>query len=161
MHPAGPRLRLLRQAVAAGRGCDERRWYATHCCCRTLVVLAHLLRLLCGCMLTALAALCPQLTSFLALLTPRPGLALELASPLLPGAFLLLACLGSICRAVTGVAGGATRMALTQASWLVFISPRCRAAGKSCSEGAGLPCVAPCRLACYHGSGLQHCPTRF
>ena len=44
------------------------------------------------------------------------GLALELASPLLPSAFLLLACLGSICRAVTGVAGGATRMALTQAS---------------------------------------------
>lgn len=50
--------------------------------------------------------------------TPLPGLALELASPLLPGAFLLLACLGSICRAVTGVAGGATRMALTQASLL-------------------------------------------
>ncbi|KAL4421380.1 hypothetical protein ABPG75_010671 [Micractinium tetrahymenae] len=42
------------------------------------------------------------------------GMALELASPLLPGAFLLLACLGSIARAVTGVAGGATRMALTQ-----------------------------------------------
>ena len=42
------------------------------------------------------------------------GLALELASPLLPRAFLLLACLGSLARAVTGVAGGATRMALTQ-----------------------------------------------
>lgn len=42
------------------------------------------------------------------------GMALELASPLLPGAFLLLACLGSVARAVTGVAGGATRMALTQ-----------------------------------------------
>ncbi|EFN54602.1 hypothetical protein CHLNCDRAFT_135084 [Chlorella variabilis] len=42
------------------------------------------------------------------------GLALELASPLLPGAFLLLACLGSLARAVTGVAGSATRMALTQ-----------------------------------------------
>ena len=42
------------------------------------------------------------------------GLALELASPLFPGAFLLLACLGSVCRAVVGVAGGATRMALTQ-----------------------------------------------
>lgn len=46
--------------------------------------------------------------------TNPPGLALELASPLLPGAFLLLACLGSLCRAITGVAGGATRMALTQ-----------------------------------------------
>ena len=31
-----------------------------------------------------------------------PGLALELASPLLPGAFLLLACLGSVARAVRG-----------------------------------------------------------
>lgn len=53
-------------------------------------------------------------------LTPLPsslchtGLALELASPLLPRAFLLMACLGSVARAVTGVAGGATRMALTQ-----------------------------------------------
>lgn len=57
--------------------------------------------------------------SFLAffLLSPAfhpAGLALELASPLLPGAFLLLACLGSLARAVTGVAGSATRMALTQ-----------------------------------------------
>ncbi|GAB4822234.1 hypothetical protein N2152v2_009280 [Parachlorella kessleri] len=41
------------------------------------------------------------------------GMAIELASPLLPGAFLLLACLGSVARAVTGVAGGATRTALT------------------------------------------------
>lgn len=39
---------------------------------------------------------------------------IELASPLFPGAFLLLACLGSVARAVTGVAGGATRAALTQ-----------------------------------------------
>lgn len=45
---------------------------------------------------------------------PAAGLALELASPLLPRAFLLLACLGSVARAVTGVAGGATRHALTQ-----------------------------------------------
>jgi hypothetical protein len=45
---------------------------------------------------------------------PLAGLALELASPLFPAAFLLLACLGSLARAVTGVAGGATRMALTQ-----------------------------------------------
>jgi hypothetical protein len=31
------------------------------------------------------------------------GMALELASPLYPPAFLLLACLGSIARAITGV----------------------------------------------------------
>jgi Vitamin B6 photo-protection and homoeostasis len=44
------------------------------------------------------------------------GLTAELAAPAFssPGAFLLLACVGSICRAITGVAGGATRMALTQ-----------------------------------------------
>ena len=42
------------------------------------------------------------------------GLALELASPLAPSAFLALACAGSLARALTGVAGGATRTALTQ-----------------------------------------------
>ncbi|KAK9800835.1 hypothetical protein WJX73_006543 [Symbiochloris irregularis] len=42
------------------------------------------------------------------------GYALELASPHFPQAFLVLACLGSIARAITGVAGGATRAALTQ-----------------------------------------------
>ncbi|EIE25577.1 DUF647-domain-containing protein [Coccomyxa subellipsoidea C-169] len=42
------------------------------------------------------------------------GYALDLASPLFPDQFLLLACLGSLARAVTGVAGGATRAALTQ-----------------------------------------------
>lgn len=46
--------------------------------------------------------------------TPAAGLALELASPLLPRAFLAMACLGSVARAMTGVAGGATRHALTQ-----------------------------------------------
>lgn len=40
-------------------------------------------------------------------------MAVELASPLFPRAFLALACLGSVARAVTGVAGGATRAALT------------------------------------------------
>jgi len=44
------------------------------------------------------------------------GLTAELAAPAFssPGTFLLFACIGSICRAITGVAGGATRMALTQ-----------------------------------------------
>ncbi|KAG2451206.1 hypothetical protein HYH02_003813 [Chlamydomonas schloesseri] len=43
------------------------------------------------------------------------GMTVELASPLLPRAlFLPCACFGSIARSVTGVAGGATRAALTQ-----------------------------------------------
>eukprot|EP00192_Tetraselmis_astigmatica_P004779 CAMPEP_0117697722 /NCGR_PEP_ID=MMETSP0804-20121206/29390_1 /TAXON_ID=1074897 /ORGANISM="Tetraselmis astigmatica, Strain CCMP880" /LENGTH=493 /DNA_ID=CAMNT_0005512011 /DNA_START=334 /DNA_END=1815 /DNA_ORIENTATION=- len=42
------------------------------------------------------------------------GLALELASPLLPHHFLLMACLGSIARSLCGVAAGATRAAMTQ-----------------------------------------------
>ncbi|PNH02871.1 hypothetical protein TSOC_011118, partial [Tetrabaena socialis] len=43
------------------------------------------------------------------------GMTMELASPLLPRAmFLPIACFGSIARSVTGVAGGATRAALTQ-----------------------------------------------
>ncbi len=44
------------------------------------------------------------------------GLTAELAAPAFssPTTFLLFACIGSICRAITGVAGGATRMALTQ-----------------------------------------------
>ena len=41
-------------------------------------------------------------------------MAMDLASPLFPRAFLAMACLGSLARAVTGVAGGATRAALTQ-----------------------------------------------
>ncbi len=43
------------------------------------------------------------------------GLTAELAAPAFSSStsFLFLACIGSICRAVTGVAGGATRMALT------------------------------------------------
>ena len=43
-----------------------------------------------------------------------PGLALELASPMFPEQFLLMACLGSIARALCGVAAGATRAAMTQ-----------------------------------------------
>ncbi|CAI7733709.1 unnamed protein product, partial [Closterium sp. NIES-54] len=39
---------------------------------------------------------------------------LDLLSPLVPSAFLPLLCLGSISRAITGTASGATRAALTQ-----------------------------------------------
>ncbi|KAK9855805.1 hypothetical protein WJX84_006945 [Apatococcus fuscideae] len=42
------------------------------------------------------------------------GYTLEMISPIFPKYFLFLACLGSLARAVTGVAGGATRAALTQ-----------------------------------------------
>ena len=43
------------------------------------------------------------------------GMTLELlAGQFGPSAFLVLACLASMCRAMVGVAGGATRMALTQ-----------------------------------------------
>lgn len=42
------------------------------------------------------------------------GLTIELAAPAFPSFFLGLACAASICRAITGMAGGATRMALTQ-----------------------------------------------
>jgi hypothetical protein len=45
---------------------------------------------------------------------PPPALALDLGSPLVPGAFLLLASAGSIARAAVGMAGGATHTALTQ-----------------------------------------------
>jgi hypothetical protein len=58
-------------------------------------------------------------------------MAIELASPLFPQAFLLLACLGSVARAVTGVAGGATRTALT----LHFARQR-NAADISAKEGS-------------------------
>ncbi|EFJ48602.1 hypothetical protein VOLCADRAFT_90737 [Volvox carteri f. nagariensis] len=43
------------------------------------------------------------------------GMTVELASPLFPRVmFLPIACLGSVARSLTGVAGGATRAALTQ-----------------------------------------------
>jgi hypothetical protein len=41
-------------------------------------------------------------------------MAIDLASPLVPGAFLFLACLGSLSRAMVGTAAGATHAALTQ-----------------------------------------------
>ncbi|KAL0386028.1 UNVERIFIED_CONTAM: protein root UVB sensitive 3 [Sesamum radiatum] len=42
------------------------------------------------------------------------GMLMDLLSPLFPSAFLFIVCLGSISRAFTGVASGATRAALTQ-----------------------------------------------
>lgn len=37
---------------------------------------------------------------------------IELLSPLVPGMFLAMACLGNLMKAIVGVAGGATRSAL-------------------------------------------------
>eukprot|EP00775_Hariotina_reticulata_P009237 gene9237-9402_t len=42
------------------------------------------------------------------------AMALDLASPLIPGCFMLLASLGSVSRAMVGMAAGATHAALTQ-----------------------------------------------
>ena len=39
---------------------------------------------------------------------------IELLSPLFPAYFVLLVCIASFCRAIVGVAGGATRAALIQ-----------------------------------------------
>ena len=83
-------------------------------------------------------------------------MALELASPLLPGAFLPLACLGSVARAVTGVAGGATRMALTQ-----HFAQRQNGADIAAKEGSqarsrDLPCpVLPCHLCRAHMASVR------
>lgn len=41
-------------------------------------------------------------------------MALDLASPLVPGCFMLLASLGSVSRAMVGMSAGATGAALTQ-----------------------------------------------
>jgi hypothetical protein len=41
------------------------------------------------------------------------GLTLELLSPTFPEYFLTIACIGSVCRAMCGIAAGATRVALT------------------------------------------------
>lgn len=41
-------------------------------------------------------------------------MALDLASPLIPGCFMLLASLGSVSRAMVGMSAGATGAALTQ-----------------------------------------------
>ncbi|XP_041012993.1 protein root UVB sensitive 3 isoform X2 [Juglans microcarpa x Juglans regia] len=42
------------------------------------------------------------------------GMLMDLVSPLFPSAFVFVVCLGSLSRSFTGVAGGATRAALTQ-----------------------------------------------
>ncbi|CAI7884615.1 unnamed protein product, partial [Closterium sp. NIES-54] len=61
----------------------------------------------------------------------RPGMLLDLLSPLVPSAFLPLLCLGSISRAITGTASGATRAALTQ-----HFAKRQNAADISAKEGS-------------------------
>ncbi|CAI5509144.1 unnamed protein product [Closterium sp. Naga37s-1] len=60
-----------------------------------------------------------------------PGMLLDLLSPLVPSAFLPLLCLGSISRAITGTASGATRAALTQ-----HFAKRQNAADISAKEGS-------------------------
>ncbi|CAM6093199.1 unnamed protein product [Calypogeia fissa] len=42
------------------------------------------------------------------------GMLMDLISPLFPGSFLTILCIGSVARAITGTASGATRAALTQ-----------------------------------------------
>ncbi|GJP46950.1 hypothetical protein CLOM_g6189 [Closterium sp. NIES-68] len=59
------------------------------------------------------------------------GMLLDLLSPLVPSAFLPLLCLGSISRAITGTASGATRAALTQ-----HFAKRQNAADISAKEGS-------------------------
>lgn len=56
----------------------------------------------------------PKQWRFMADVTNDVGLLVELAAPLVPSFFLPMACFGAVCRSITGVAGGATRMALTQ-----------------------------------------------
>lgn len=69
------------------------------------------------------------------------GMTLELLSPLVPGAFLPLACAGSLARAVTGVAGGATRFALTQ-----HFALRRNAADVAAKEGSQVSGLAAASL---------------
>jgi hypothetical protein len=45
---------------------------------------------------------------------PAAAMALDLASPLVPGCFMLLASLGNVSRAMVGMSAGATGAALTQ-----------------------------------------------
>eukprot|EP01113_Clastostelium_recurvatum_P045027 TRINITY_DN7676_c0_g1_i8.p1 TRINITY_DN7676_c0_g1~~TRINITY_DN7676_c0_g1_i8.p1 ORF type:complete len:346 (+),score=54.14 TRINITY_DN7676_c0_g1_i8:417-1454(+) len=42
------------------------------------------------------------------------GMTLEMLSPMVPGYFLPLACMGTLCKSICGVAGGCSRAALTQ-----------------------------------------------
>lgn len=71
-------------------------------------------------MLTAcLPASSPACVAHLPPLSPAlpalpAAMALDLASPLVPGCFMLLACLGNVSRAMVGMSAGATGAALTQ-----------------------------------------------
>lgn len=91
-------------------------------------------------------------------------MAIELASPLFPAAFLLLACLGSLARAVTGVAGGATRAALTMhfarqrnAADIAAKEGSQAGARGSCLQALGLAATRSARLS-FTGTALS--PTR-
>ncbi|KAL3701917.1 hypothetical protein R1sor_019939 [Riccia sorocarpa] len=59
------------------------------------------------------------------------GMLMDLVSPLFPGSFLPILCIGSIARSITGVASGATRAALTQ-----HFALRQNAADISAKEGS-------------------------
>ncbi|KAG0586790.1 hypothetical protein KC19_2G117400 [Ceratodon purpureus] len=59
------------------------------------------------------------------------GMLMDLVSPLFPGAFVMILCIGSMARSVTGVASGATRAALTQ-----HFALRKNAADVSAKEGS-------------------------
>ncbi|XP_024400463.1 protein root UVB sensitive 3 isoform X3 [Physcomitrium patens] len=59
------------------------------------------------------------------------GMLMDLVSPLFPGAFVTILCIGSMARSVTGVASGATRAALTQ-----HFALRKNAADVSAKEGS-------------------------
>ncbi|KAG6547664.1 hypothetical protein Mapa_011113 [Marchantia paleacea] len=59
------------------------------------------------------------------------GMLMDLLSPLFPGSFLAIVCIGSIARSITGVASGATRAALTQ-----HFALRQNAADVSAKEGS-------------------------
>lgn len=78
------------------------------------------------------------------------GLALELASPAFPSMFLAMACLGSIARAITGVAGGSTRAALT-----LHFAKKNNAADISAKEGTQE--TATTLIGMLVGMGLTRC----
>lgn len=79
-------------------------------------------------------------------------MALDLASPLIPGAFMLMASLGSISRAMVGMAAGATHVALTQH----FTTARSNAADISAKASGGVN--MPCRLHLYAAAPRQCSP---
>jgi hypothetical protein len=73
------------------------------------------------------------------------GMLMDLLSPLFPGAFVTILCIGSMARSVTGVASGATRAALTQ-----HFASRKNAADVSAKSGD----------CCNHGwNAIRHGPS--